>query len=82
MYGPYSDEMRIKLLELNDVLGYMVNKIKKNNLDALNMIVTSDHGMETISSDRTIFLDSYIDISLFNAYGSRACYNIFLKNRM
>lgn len=81
MYGPYSDEMSAKLAELNNVLGYMIEKLKTNNLfDRLNLIITSDHGMESISANKTIFLDSYIDTSLFDAYGSRACYSLFLKN--
>ena len=42
MYGPYSDEMRIKLLELNDVLGYMINKIKKKHKrNSLNYVFFS-----------------------------------------
>lgn len=80
MYGPYSKEMEIKLHELNDVLGYLLDELKKHDLfDRLNLIITSDHGMEKISEDKTIFLDSYIDTSLFDAHGSRACYSIFLK---
>ena len=37
-------------------------------------------GMEAISEKTAIFLDSYIDTSLFDAYGSRACYSLFVKN--
>ncbi len=36
--------------------------------------------MEEITQKTAIFLDSYIDTNLFNAYGSRACYSIFVKN--
>jgi hypothetical protein len=35
--------------------------------------------MDTISSKTSIFLDSHIDTDLFNAYGSRACYSLFVK---
>jgi hypothetical protein len=36
--------------------------------------------MESISQNTTVFLDSYIDINLFEAFGSRACYCLFVKN--
>lgn len=37
--------------------------------------------MEQISNKTAIFLDSHIDTNLFNAFGSRACYSLFVKNR-
>lgn len=80
MYGPYSKEMEIKLHELNEVLGYLINELKKHDLfNKLNLIITSDHGMEEISEETSIFLDTFIDTSLFDAYGSRACYSLFVK---
>ena len=45
------------------------------------MIITSDHGMETIKGkENAIFLDNYVNTSLFEAYGSSAVYDLFLKN--
>jgi ectonucleotide pyrophosphatase/phosphodiesterase family protein 5 len=82
MYGPYSVEMKNKLAELDEVLEYMLNEFEEHDFfDKLNLIITSDHGMEAFSSNTTIFLDSHIDTELFNAYGSRACYTIFVKKR-
>ncbi|CAF0706694.1 unnamed protein product [Brachionus calyciflorus] len=81
-YGPYSIEMKTKLEELDEELGYMIEQLRKHDLfDNLNLIITSDHGMDTISNKTAIFLDNYIDTSLFKAYGSRACYNIFLNQQ-
>jgi hypothetical protein len=37
-------------------------------------------GMEKITKENAIILKSYVDINLFDAYGSKACYNLFLKN--
>jgi hypothetical protein len=37
--------------------------------------------METISRDTAIFLKDYVNVTLFDGYGSQACYNIFVKNR-
>jgi predicted AlkP superfamily pyrophosphatase or phosphodiesterase len=80
LYGPYSQEMKDKLQELDKELGYMLDQLETHGLfDRLNLIITSDHGMDTISSKTSIFLDSHIDTDLFNAYGSRACYSLFVK---
>ena len=81
LFGPYSKEMKEKLEYLDQVLGYLIDQLKSHHLfEKLNLIITSDHGMESISEETAIFLDSYIDINLFNAYGSRAAYSIFVKN--
>lgn len=81
LYGPFSSQMKEKLMYLDNVLGYLIGELKSHHLfDKLNLIITSDHGMETISEKTAIFLDTLIDVSLFDAYGSRACYSIFVKN--
>jgi len=81
LFGPYSAEMTEKLHYINEILGYLIEQLKRYDLfDNLNLIVTSDHGMDTISNKTAIFLDSYIDTNLFDAYGSRACYSLFVKN--
>ena len=73
--------MNAKLEYLNEILGYLIQELKNHHLfEKLNLIITSDHGMDTISNNTVIFLDSYIDIDLIKAYGSRACYSIFVKN--
>lgn len=82
MYGPYSQEIRAKLAELDNLLGYMLDQFESHGLsDRLNLVITSDHGMEQFSSNTTIYLDSHIDTELFNSYGSRACYVLFVKKR-
>lgn len=82
LFGPYSSEMTEKLHYINEILGYLIERLKVNDLfDDLNLIITSDHGMDTISNKTAIFLDSYINIDLFEAFGSRACYSLFLKNK-
>lgn len=81
LYGPYSIEMTEKLFYINEILGYLLDQLKINGLfEDLNLIITSDHGMDTISNKTAIFLDTYIDTQLFEAYGSRACYSLFVKN--
>lgn len=74
--------MKEKLLYLDSVLGYLIDQLTSHHLfEKLNLIVTSDHGMEEVSKDKAIVLDTIVDTSLFEAYGSRAIYNLFMKNR-
>lgn len=74
--------MSQKLMELDSIMGYLIDKLQSNHLyDKLNLIVTSDHGMEATSVNRTIFLEKYVNVSLFEAHGSTTIKNIFLNNR-
>lgn len=71
----------MKLAELDKALGYLIEKLQaKHLIDRLNVIVTSDHGMEATSLEKSIFLDEFVDISLFQAYGANTIKNVFLKN--
>jgi ectonucleotide pyrophosphatase/phosphodiesterase family protein 5 len=80
LYGPYSVQMKEKLFYLDQTLGYMIQELKSHHLfDKMNLIITSDHGMEQISKETSIFLDSHIDTELFDAYGSRSVNSIFVK---
>ena len=73
--------MAEKLQYIDDILGYLIQQLKSHHLfDKLNLIITSDHGMDTISNETVIFLDSYINTELFDAFGSRAVYTLFVKN--
>jgi len=39
----------------------MVDQIKYKNLeDKINLIILSDHGMDTVTYDRMIFLNDYV----------------------
>ncbi|XP_070539880.1 bis(5'-adenosyl)-triphosphatase enpp4-like [Ptychodera flava] len=61
-YGPYSDETRAKVEEMDELLGYLVDELKRQEMyDTLNIIVTTDHGMVDISRDRKIDLYDFVD---------------------
>ncbi len=82
-YGPYSDQMASKLIEVDNTLGYLVKQLKEHHLfEKLNLIITSDHGMEQVSKETCVFLDNYVDISLFRAFGSGALFNLFVNDSM
>ena len=82
LYGPDSPEMSSKLFYLDEILGYLINKLKTNYLfDKLNLIVTADHGMETVNvNTRSIYLNTVVDVNLFDAHGSNVVSSLFLKN--
>ena len=64
-YGPYSQEVRKKVKEMDSLLGSIFDKLYEAGLkDKVNTIVTSDHGMTDINSNNSIIdLSKYIDIS-------------------
>lgn len=62
IYGAASDEVFKAIEELNHGLDYLLTSIEKRpSLNCcLNLILSSDHGMTNISSDRVIYLSDYI----------------------
>jgi hypothetical protein len=73
--------MKTKLQYLDKTLGYLVDKLQENHLtEAMNVIITSDHGMEAIKENPKISLEDYVDVNLFDLYGSYCKWDLFLKN--
>ncbi|RMZ92964.1 ectonucleotide pyrophosphatase phosphodiesterase family member 5 [Brachionus plicatilis] len=80
-YGPDSKELLEKLNELDSNLGYLIDKLKSNKLfDSLNIIITSDHGMQSVQENNNICLEKHVDLNLFDVYGGVVSKNLFLKN--
>ena len=69
-------------MELDRNLEYLINELKKNKIfEKINLIVTSDHGMEKVNGkENAIFLDKHVNTSYFDAFGSSVVYDLFLKN--
>lgn len=62
-YGLDSDSLDYAIQKADSLLGYLKQRLKeKNKWDNLNVIVLSDHGMIDLSADKTIMLDSIIDM--------------------
>lgn len=60
-YGPNSTKLVKKIIELDGVLGYLINKLKSHDIwDDVNIIVTSDHGMTSTPVEKDINMDNYI----------------------
>ena len=64
LYGPDSPEANKAIAKVDAAVGRLVEGLKTRGLyDAVNIVVVSDHGMTSVSLDRTIYLDDLIDLS-------------------
>ena len=62
--GPDAIGMNSIIEEIDESIGLLVSGLNKRDiLDNINIIITSDHGMAGLSRDRVIFLDDYININ-------------------
>ncbi|KAL4227311.1 Bis(5'-adenosyl)-triphosphatase enpp4 [Mactra antiquata] len=69
-FGPDSNEVKNKVVDMDNVLGYLMRKMTSAKLwQTTNVIVTSDHGMTEIDyATRHIDLSNYIDIDQSMTY--------------
>lgn len=82
-YGPDSVEINNKLLELNDVLQRLFDKLQDNDLlDKTDIILTSDHGMTRTYQNETfrIDLNKYIRFDTYFVTSSDPVASIFPKS--
>jgi len=62
-HGPASDSVAVALKEVDGFIQRLLDGLEARGMaDAVNLVVTSDHGMTPTSRDRTIVLDHYIDL--------------------
>ena len=62
-YGKYSPEVDDAVLEMDELLGYMLDQMEEKELfETLNVIITSDHGMADLSEAKLIFLEELINL--------------------
>jgi predicted AlkP superfamily pyrophosphatase or phosphodiesterase len=60
-YGPESDEVKATIESLDRELGVLFTKINQLSIASeINVIVTSDHGMQSTSPERSVLLTDYI----------------------
>lgn len=65
LYGPNSTEIRTTISDVDDMLRDLFDGLHQRNLtDIVNVVIVSDHGMATTSTDRLIQLDDLIDLNL------------------
>jgi ectonucleotide pyrophosphatase/phosphodiesterase family protein 5 len=64
-FGPDSKEYSDKIVDVDRAMGYLFEELDAANLlDKLNIIVTSDHGMASMSE--TLFVKSYVQGNLID----------------
>ncbi|XP_013379790.1 ectonucleotide pyrophosphatase/phosphodiesterase family member 5-like [Lingula anatina] len=75
--GPESENVTNMISFLDSATGYLIEKLKRKNLfDSTNIILTSDHGMTTVSDEKIVYLDKYADPACYQAVGYGAFGNI------
>ena len=73
--GPESPLMIDKIIELDELIGYLIEQMKEKDLfDRINIIITSDHGLAQLKG--SINIDDYVNSSLFSVYGGQTVWNI------
>lgn len=77
-HGPLSDEVFKKIVELDDNMNYLLKKLEETKLlHQLNVIFTSDHGMEDVN--KVIYLSDHVNSSLFISHGGTPVKHIWPK---
>ena len=69
-YGPETPEMLEAIRHEDAALGLLETGLRQLNLfDRTTIVTVSDHGMTSLSRDRVIFLDDYVDLSRVDVVG-------------
>ncbi|KAL4121158.1 hypothetical protein QTP88_013723 [Uroleucon formosanum] len=66
--GVNSQEIKNQIVRVDNTVKYMLDQLKYKNLEEkINLIILSDHGMETVTYDKIIFLDDYISNMIYKS---------------
>lgn len=69
--GPDSEETRAAALDLDAAVARLLQGIDRLGMaPRTNVVLVSDHGMSTLSPDRVIMLDDYLDLSTIDLVDS------------
>ena len=81
LYGPNSTEIRATIADVDSMLTMLVEGLFTRNLtEIVNIVIVSDHGMATTSTDRLVQLDDLIDMSLVDHIDGWPLRGLRLKN--
>lgn len=78
-YGPNSPEIEAAIRDYDtNVTGYLLDQLRQVDLlDAVNIIVTSDHGMAVYNTSNFMNFDEIVNASTYDAwYGNKAFFTI------
>jgi predicted AlkP superfamily pyrophosphatase or phosphodiesterase len=63
-FGPDAAETNAAIARVDSAIGALVDGIERHGLTGkVNLVVVSDHGMTPVATERTIYLDDYLDLS-------------------
>lgn len=80
-YGPNSTEVNTTLQEVDAMFGDLLQGLRQRNLtDIVNVVVVSDHGMASTSTERLIQLDDLLDVDLIEHIDGWPNYGLRLKD--
>ncbi|KAL8981543.1 MAG: hypothetical protein Q9205_003700 [Flavoplaca limonia] len=80
-YGPNSTEIRGTIRRVDNMMHDLFAGLEQRNLTKIvNVVVVSDHGMATTSTDRLIQLDDIIDLKLVDRIDGWPLYGLRPKN--
>ncbi|KAL8958159.1 MAG: hypothetical protein Q9193_004726 [Seirophora villosa] len=80
-YGPNSTEVNTTLQEVDAMFSNLLQGLQQRNLtEIVNVIVVSDHGMATISTQRLIQLDDLLDVDIIEHIDGWPNYGLRLKD--
>ncbi|XP_072178641.1 ectonucleotide pyrophosphatase/phosphodiesterase family member 5-like [Diadema setosum] len=66
LYGPDSPRLLPVIRMCDETAGYLVRRLKETGLyDRVNIIITSDHGMTSISPHKVIVIEQYVDPKVY-----------------
>ncbi|KAL8834750.1 MAG: hypothetical protein Q9170_003627 [Blastenia crenularia] len=81
LYGPNSTEIRDTIEKVDNMLHNLFRGLDQRNLTKIvNIVIVSDHGMATTSTDRLIQLDDLIDLNLVDRIDGWPLYGLRPKN--
>lgn len=80
-YGPNSTELNNTLQEVDAMFNDLLQGLQQRNLaDIINIVVVSDHGMASTSTERLIQLDDLLDVNLIEHIDGWPNYGLRLKD--
>ncbi|KAI4140462.1 MAG: hypothetical protein LQ341_003835 [Variospora aurantia] len=80
-YGPNSTEIRKTIKQVDSMLYTLFSGLEQRNLTSIvNIVVVSDHGMATTSTERLIQLDDLIDLTLVDRIDGWPLYGLRPKS--
>lgn len=77
-HGPESTGAVAAVEKMDEVVGHLVKKLKEKHLyDVMNIIFVADHGQVDVFPNQTLFLNDYVDPSLYLGFQDNPTYSIF-----